>query len=271
MKARSATVLCSIGSTDPSGAAGLGADLRVFAHLGAVGVCVVTGVSAQNSARVLSVGEIAPKLVTQQLQAIWHQVRPDAVCVGLVPGAAALAAVERFLRRCQPRPPIVVDPVISASSGRRFLGARELRALRRLLTIATVVTPNLSEAAALTGDRVATLAQAEGAARLLAAGGCAALVTGGHLAGRACVDVLAAPGSRRRGGAQRGVVLRRFAAPRLAGTMRGAGGILAAALAVELGRGERLEQAVMRARTFVRRAHRSARPLGSGLPQFLAL
>lgn len=250
-------VICSIGSIDPSGAAGLVADLRVYQRLGADGVAAVAAVTAQNSRRVSAVHTLPARLVRQQLAAIWQQVQPDAVCIGLLPDATVIRAVTRFLdglRRC---PPIVVDPVITASSGRRFLTPADVRALAALLHIATIVTPNLLEVAALTSMRVATAAQAETAAIALARQGCAVLVTGGHLSGRQCVDVLA----------QRAGV-RRFAARRLRGSLRGAGGILAAALAVSLGRGLSLVRAIAFARRFVRRAHSAARGIGSGKPQF---
>lgn len=259
MKAAKPTVICSIGSVDPTGAAGLTNDLRVYACLKAAGVAVVAAVTAQNSSRVASVAPLSGRVVRQQLELVWEQVRPDAVCIGLLPEAALIRTVRRFLSGLAQRPPLVIDPVLAASSGRRFLGAREIRELVLLLPLATVVTPNLHEAAALTSSRVTTIAQAEAAARMLSSCGCAALVTGGHLAGSRCIDILS---HRNR--------VRRFAAQRITGTMRGAGGILAAALAVGLARGITLDRAIVEARSFVRRAHRHARALGSGKRQFIA-
>ncbi len=257
MKHAQAPIVCSIGSVDPTGAAGIIMDMRVYAHLGAIGLAVVAAVTAQNSRRVTAIEAVSPSLVTRQLEALFEQVTPDAVCIGLVPSAQAMDAVRRFLDRRAGRLPIVIDPVIAASSGRRFLAGPELRALARLLPLATIVTPNLSEASALSGRQVTTLAQARDAARALAQTGCAVLVTGGHLPGATCVDVLAQQDRVRCYGAQR-----------IRGSMRGAGGIVAAAIAVELARGAALEHAVARARRFVRRAQRSARRLGSGRAQF---
>ncbi|MDQ6768021.1 MAG: hydroxymethylpyrimidine/phosphomethylpyrimidine kinase [Candidatus Eremiobacteraeota bacterium] len=252
-------VVCSIGSIDPLGASGLTMDLRVYAHLGAAGLAVVAAVTAQNSRRVTAVGPLSPTLIAKQLQSIWEQVKPDAVCIGLLPGVPTIKAVSAFLRRLSARPPIVLDPVMAASSGSRFLALREIRQLKTLLPLATVVTPNVFEAAAFTGSRVTTLLQAQAAARELNRYGCAALVTGGHLPGTACVDVLAVRGRARR-----------FVSSRLHGEMRGAGGILSAALAVNLARGMKLERAIGQARQFVRRAHRNTQRLGSGTPQFIA-
>jgi hydroxymethylpyrimidine kinase/phosphomethylpyrimidine kinase len=260
MKRSRPLVICSIGSVDPSGAAGLGADQRVYQHLSAVGVVVVAAVTAQNSARVTAAHALPARLVRQELELIWEQVKPDAICIGLLPGVAVIRAVRTFLsglRRC---PPTVIDPVIAASSGRRFLGPRDVRELATLLPLATVVTPNLFEAAALTSTRVETLSQAQAAAVTLQRLGCAVLVKGGHLTGDVCVDILA-----------QGTTIRRFSARRFAGQLRGGGGILAAALAVGLARGLSLERAIVFARDFVRRAHRNAQRIGSGKAQFTAL
>jgi len=274
MKRSRMSTIASIGSIDPTGAAGLTMDLRVFARMGAAGVGIVTGVTAQNASRVLSVRALEPAMVTQQLRAVWEQVRPDAICIGLVPGVGAIAAVERFLRQLDRRPPIVIDPVVAATSGVRLLGKHELRALRALLRLATVVTPNLSEAAALTGLAVATPAQAQHAARVLCRECNAVLVTGGHGRGTACVDVLATRLAMRapRGTSARSQTrldVRCYSGGRLRGTMRGAGGILAAAIAVELGRAAPLDTAVRGARRFVRHAWSQAQALGSGRPQYL--
>ncbi len=234
-------------------------DMRVYAHLGAVGVAVVASVTAQNYRRVTAIEPLTPRVITKQLNAVFEQVTPHAICIGLVPNAAAIDAVARFLRRHAAQIPIVLDPVTAASSGRRFLDRSAVRALARLAKLVTIMTPNLDEAAALAGTSVTTVEHACHAAIALADRGCAVLVTGGHLPGDACIDVLA----------QRDRV-RRFAGKRIPGQMRGAGGILAAALAVELGRGATLARAVARARRVVREAHRAARRLGTGTPQFMA-
>jgi hydroxymethylpyrimidine/phosphomethylpyrimidine kinase len=234
-------------------------DLRVFADLRAVGMAVVAAVTAQNNRRVIAAGAIAPALITQQLEAVWEQVKPDAVCIGLLPDAPGIKAIGTFLKRLARRPPIVIDPVIAASSGSRFVGPRARRELVRLWPLATVVTPNLDEAAVLSKMKVTNQEQAESAARTLALYGSAVLVTGGHLKGATCADILV-----------QGNSVRRFAAPRVAGAMRGAGGILAAGLAVFLARGASLERAVEHARLFVRRSFRNADTVGSGQRQYVS-
>jgi len=233
-------------------------DLRVYADLHAIGMSVVAAVTAQNNRRVTAAGAIAPALITQQLEAVWEHVKPDAVCIGLLPDASGIMAIGTFLTSLARRPPMVIDPVIAASSGWRFVGARARSELLRLWPLATVVTPNLDEAAVLSKMKVTNLEHAESAARTLARYGSAVLVTGGHLKSATCVDILV-----------HGDRVRRFSARRVTGAMRGAGGILAAALAVYLARGASLERAVEHARLFVRRAFQSARTIGSGQRQYL--
>lgn len=253
--------MCSVGSTDPTAGAGLFADAAVYAHLGVGATFVVAGVTAQNSAGVSAVHALPPGAITAQLRSVWKQAPPDAVRIGLLPDKAAAVAVLRFLRSLRRRPAVVLDPVIAATSGHRFAGAREIEALRALLRIATIATPNAPEAAQLSAMSVRTVEEAERSAIALAvASKCAILVTGGHLrSGDRVVDVLA-----------RGKHVTRYSARRLARDARGTGCLLAAALAASLARGDDLEAAIARARSFVRRAIASARPLGSGRPQFAA-
>jgi hydroxymethylpyrimidine/phosphomethylpyrimidine kinase len=149
--------------------------------------------------------------------------------------------------------PIVLDPVLAATSGVRFQGPRQVAALRSLIAIAAIVTPNAPEAAVLAGFDVHNISDAERAARAIAATSGAALVTGGHLTGKQCVDVLVRAGR-----------VTRYRAARLQVEMRGSGCLLAAALAAHLARGEPIEEAVKRARSFVRRALVASRPLGAG-------
>jgi hydroxymethylpyrimidine/phosphomethylpyrimidine kinase len=270
MLRRSASpVVCSIGSVDPTAAAGITLDLAVYASMGARGASVVTGVTAQNAKQVATVHPIPPAVIARQLELIWEQVCPDAICIGLVPGAQGISTVARFLHRLRPRPTVVVDPVITASSGGALLGPSAMRALPQLLRVARIITPNVPEAALLSSREIATLQDAAQAAQTLTRWGCAVLVTGGHLGRGDCVDALAVPECGRTGLRRRSV--QRFASSRLPGALRGAGGILAAAIAVELGRGRTLERAVMRARRVVRDAWRTARPLGGGTPQFVAI
>ena len=267
---RPTCVVCSIGSIDPTSAAGVTADLSIYAAMDARGVGVISGLTAQNSTRVSVVHALPPALIKEQLRLVWQQVRPDAVCIGLVPSAQAIAiktAVGPTSIGSVFGPPIVVDPVILASSGFTLLPASAIRALPKLFRLARIITPNVHEAATLSGRKIASADDAVRAARDLTRWRCAVLVKGGHLAGAKTCDILAIPERS----TARIPSMRRLCSPRLRGSMRGAGGILAAAIAVELGRGAPLEHAIRRARDVVRVAWRTARPLGSGKPQALAL
>lgn len=254
MKRKGGILVTAIGSTDPTGAAGIGRDLIVYERLGAAGALAVAAVTAQNQRRVAEVYPLPPRALRDQLDAIVQERKPHAFRIGLLPDSRLIAAVARFLRGLRTRAPVVLDPVITSSSGHRFLGAAELGALEGLLPLVTVVTPNAAEAGELTGIRVRSVADAERAALRLRGRGCAVLVTGGHLRGDDVTDVLAD---------ERGVV--RLTAPRIRTRMRGTGCTLAAAIAVYLARGMRLRAGVVSARAFVRReleAHRRGRAKG---------
>lgn len=257
MKRPQLPVVCSIGSTDPTGAAGIGLDLQVYARLRTRGVFAIAAVTAQNSARVLQVQPLPKAVFVAQLKAIWEQVRPDAIRIGLMPSADAVRALRRFLRRLRSRPPIVLDPILASSSGTRFVDARTLAELRRLLPLATLITPNAAEARVLAHMKIDDVAGAERAARELAAIGCWVLVKGGHLGGSDCIDVLAHRNQ-----------LVRLRSRRLRRDVRGLGCLLAAAIAAGLAHGRDVERAVREARRFVRAVIRSAPPLGAGRFQY---
>ena len=250
-------VVCTIGTTDPTGAAGIGLDLAVLARMGVRSVAVVAAVTAQNSTRVSAVEPLPPRIITAQLRSIWQQVEPDAIRIGLLPDADGIAGIVKFLCRVRRCPPIIVDPVLAATSGRRFSGRAEIAALKKLFAVAELVTPNAAEAALLAGIPVRTVADAADAARAIArSAGCAVLVKGGHLRGRICYDVLADDG---------GVVY--IGARRSSRRMRGTGCLLAVTIAAERARGVPLRDAIATARDVVAAALRDAKPLGTGAAQ----
>lgn len=255
MRAARVPVVCSIGSTDPTAGAGLFVDASVYARLGVEATFVVTGITAQNSRRVSAVEPVRPSVVAAQLQSVWEQIRPNAVRIGLIPGAAAMGTVAAFLAKHQ-KTPIVFDPVLRATSGRRFVNARQLAAMRSILDVVSIVTPNAAEAQELAGVPVRSVLDAERAALTLAARTKWVLVTGGHLPGSQVVDVLAHAGR-----------IRRLRGRRIAREMRGTGCVLAAAIAAFLAKGDAMEVAVRRARSFVRREIARATGIGRGRPQ----
>jgi hydroxymethylpyrimidine/phosphomethylpyrimidine kinase len=243
----------TIAGSDPSGGAGIQADLKAFHAFGVYGAAVLTALTVQNTSGVRAIHPVPPDVVLAQLDAVDEDLRIAAAKIGLVPGpdhATALAARLRL----RPLPNLVLDPVLVAGSGDPLGADGTATALHALLPCATLVTPNLAEAAALTGRPVRDLAEMADAARALVdAGAAAALVKGGHLPDRP-VDVLLAGG-----------VVQRLDAERVAvGRTHGAGCTLSAAVAAGLAGGLDLLAAVARARRFVHRAIASALAVGHG-------
>jgi len=247
------TVLTIAGS-DSGGGAGIQADLKVFAALGVHGTSAITCLTAQNPQEVRAIQAAQPRLVRDQIAAVFDAFRPAAVKTGMLYDAAIVRVVADALR-ARPRVPLVVDPVMVSTSGAQLLRASAVRALReQLLPRATLLTPNLDEAALLLGRRLSSVEDLRAAARALRHHlGCAVLVKGGHLRGlREAVDVffdgreellLEAPFAR-------GV------------STHGTGCAYSAAIAAFLGRGQRLPKAVALAKEYVTQAiHQSRRTL----------
>jgi hydroxymethylpyrimidine/phosphomethylpyrimidine kinase len=246
----------SIAGSDPSGGAGIQADLKAFSAMGAYGMAALTALTAQNTRGVFGVHEVPPAFVAAQLEAIFADVQVDAVKIGMLSHPAVIEVVAAALERHQPRH-VVLDPVMVAKSGDRLLREEAIDALRsRLLPLATLVTPNLPELGALLGA-APPQTEAEmraGGAALLALGARAALIKGGHLPGAACVDLLVWPGG-----------VARFAGPRIeTAHTHGTGCSLSSAVAARLGRGEGLEAAVGASVAWLRGAIAAAGALGVG-------
>jgi len=231
-----------VAGSDPGGGAGIGADLRTFEALGADGASVVTAVTAQSASGVHAVAAMEPALVVAQLDAIVADRQVAAAKTGMLWNAAIVEAVAGRIQAHGLAGRVVVDPVLAASRGGRLLDDAGLRALvTSLLPLCALVTPNLAEAEALTGEAVRDAAGMSRAARaIVRLGAPAALVKGGHLAG-AAVDVLF-DGEREE----------RFEAPRVRGTdPHGTGCVLSAAIAAGLAHGHDLRDAIAHAKAHV--------------------
>jgi len=231
-------VVVTVGGVDPSGAAGLGRDLLTASDLGAVARLVGTAWTEQSADGVRSVEARSAEAVEQAVRIALRAPVPRAVKIGMVPGPAAAAALVRGLEGYDG--PVVVDPVLAASSG-GALWQGPLEALRPLLGRATLVTPNAPEAAALSGQPIETLDDARAAAGALRATGIRALlIKGGHLGETAdgtVTDLLVTADGERR-----------FTRPRRPGpSPRGTGCALSTAIAVELASGRALATAIERA------------------------
>lgn len=191
----SAHVALTIAGSDPSGGAGIQADLKTFSALGTYGTAVVTALTAQNTRGVQGVHLTPPEFVAQQLDVLADDVRLDAVKIGMLGTAQIAETIGRFLRQ-ENAPVVVLDPVMVATSGDRLLTDDAVAAVRDLLPLASLITPNLPEAAVLLGAPLAgdLGAMRTQAAQLLALGAQRVLLKGGHLDSiDESVDVYAGP------------------------------------------------------------------------------
>ena len=191
----SVPVTLSIAGSDPSGGAGIQADLKTFSALGTYGMTVITALTAQNTVGVTGVHVVPAEFVRLQLETLAADLRLDAIKVGMLATTEIVDAVARFLHE-HPYNFVVLDPVMVATSGDRLLSDDAVDAMRRLLPAASVITPNLAEAAVLL-DRVVATDRAEmheQARALLRLGAQRVLLKGGHLAGAEhVVDVFVGP------------------------------------------------------------------------------
>lgn len=244
--AESPSCILTIAGSDSGGCAGVQADARAIRDLGGHALSAITAITAQNGAGVAAWSPVAVELVAAQIRAALEGFPVAAAKTGLLPGAALIEAVAAALPAGLP---LVVDPVMGSTSGTRFWDGSALDAARRVLVPrATLLTPNLPEAAALTGLPVETEGQIVAAGeRLLAMGARAVLIKGGHgAAGAACRDVFMDSGSAA-GDGVRWLDYPRLATP----NTRGTGCVLSAAIACLLGQGQGLAEAVERAGIFL--------------------
>jgi hydroxymethylpyrimidine/phosphomethylpyrimidine kinase len=255
-RAMTMPIALTIAGSDSSGGAGIQADLKTFAALGVYGASVITALTAQNTNGVSGIHLVPADFVTAQMDAVFSDLDVKAVKIGMVGQLATIDAIVASLQRWSPKH-IVLDPVMVATSGDRLLAADAVEALRtKLIPGASLITPNLPEAAALLGEPVA----ASGAAmesqgkRLLAMGCPAVLIKGGHGQGTESIDYLVS-GS--------GVIA--LAAPRIATrNTHGTGCSLSSAIAAGLAKGEDMETAVRNAKPWVSAAIAAADRLGVG-------
>ena len=235
-------VALTIAGSDSGGGAGLQADLKTFAALGVHGTSVVTCITAQNPARVRGIQACTSRMVREQLDAVFSELPPSAMKTGMLLSAPLIRAVFDFIRH-HARVPLVVDPVMIATSGGRLLEGNARPALEKLMSLAALVTPNLDEATRLTGMRIRTEEGMRRAARRLHERyGCAALVKGGHLPrSREAVDILF-------DGKEEFLL----SAPFVTGVRtHGTGCTYSAAITANLARGEKLIAAVTSAKKFI--------------------
>jgi hydroxymethylpyrimidine/phosphomethylpyrimidine kinase len=247
----------TIAGSDSGGGAGIQADLKTFEGMGVFGTSAITCVTAQNPGAVTGIEALSPSLVTAQIRAVTTGFPVAAAKTGMLYSAAVIRAVARTLRRRHAFP-LVVDPVMVATSGARLLRPDAIEVLcRELLPQATVITPNRDEAEILADMRIRNLTDLQRAGLAISRRfGAACVAKGGHLPGGEVADLLCV-----------GDTVTRYLAPRVKsrGT-HGTGCTFSAALTAALALGEPIEDAVAAAKAFVTGALRQARPVGDHVP-----
>jgi len=190
-KTREIPAALTIAGSDSGGGAGIQADLKTFAALDVHGLSVITCVTAQNPECVRAIERCSPKIVRRQIEAVFEKRPPAAVKTGMLFSSEIVRVVVHCLKGTQ-CPHLIVDPVMMASTGARLLASAAVKTVKsQLLPLATLVTPNLDEAAALAGRKIRSIEEMRSVAREIASQfGCAALIKGGHLrAGQEAVDI----------------------------------------------------------------------------------
>lgn len=247
-------VALTVAGSDPSGGAGIQADLKTFYAFGVYGCSVITAITAQNTRGVRESLHLPPDLVVAQLDAVLEDLSPAAVKTGMLGSAGVVEALSRRLEACGI--PLVVDPVMVSGSGDRLLEPKGVRSLQeKLLPLALIATPNLAEAEALTDMAIADRPGMEEAAKkILELGPTWVLVKGGHLVEGASPDYLLGPSG--------GLWL---AGDRVETTCtHGTGCTLSAAIAAGLSRGLDVADACRQAKAYLTEALASAFPVGKG-------
>jgi hydroxymethylpyrimidine/phosphomethylpyrimidine kinase len=249
-------IALTIAGSDSSGGAGIQADLKTFAAFSVYGASVITALTAQNTVGVSGIHPVPADFVTAQIDAVFGDLDVKAVKIGMVAQRAVIDAIVEGLERWSPKH-VVLDPVMVATSGDRLLATDAIEALRvKLIPRASLLTPNLPEAAALLDEPVASSEAAIGSQgkRLLALGCGAVLIKGGHGQGDESTDYLI----------RRDSVIA-LAAPRIATkNTHGTGCSLSSAIAAGLAKGNDLETAVRNAKTWISAAISAADRLGVG-------
>jgi hydroxymethylpyrimidine/phosphomethylpyrimidine kinase len=249
------SIALTIAGSDSGGGAGIQADIKTFSALGAYAASVITAITAQNTRGVTAVEDISVATIVAQMEAVFSDLAVNAVKIGMVSRIETIAAIAERLR--QQSQPVVLDPVMVATSGDRLLHEDAIETLRReLLPLAAIVTPNLPEAALLTGTPMATTEKeiTRQAEAILKAGAKAVLIKGGHGEGPQSTDYLFADG------AMQALSVARVETKNDHGT----GCTLAAAITAYLARGCELREAVGLAKEYLSGALDAGRGLAVG-------
>jgi hydroxymethylpyrimidine/phosphomethylpyrimidine kinase len=191
LKQKQLPIALTVAGSDSGGGAGIQADLKTFAALGVHGASAITCLTAQNPKGVLGIEAASPKIVRQQIEAVFAELPPAAVKTGMLFSEEIIRVVVKIWR-AKNRPPLVVDPVMVSTSGTKLLKDSAIQTIENeLLPLATLVTPNLDEAGILVGRKLSNIEDLRWAAENIRSRfGCAALIKGGHLRNsREAIDI----------------------------------------------------------------------------------
>jgi hydroxymethylpyrimidine kinase/phosphomethylpyrimidine kinase len=247
----------SIAGSDPSSGAGIQADLKTFNALGAFGMAIPAALTVQNSRGVSGSEPVPPRMISRQLVSLLSDIKPHAVKTGMLLTRQNVDAVAAAIKKYGIKN-LVIDPVFRSSSGRPLLKPNAVWSLKKnLLPRALVVTPNIPEAEALSGVAIRSGKDMDFAAgRILDLGPSYVLIKGGHTKGPA-VDTLYG-----------GKTVLEFSTPRRSGEFHGTGCLLSSAIAVFIARGLSVEKAVEKAKQFVDRMLKTAKPVGKSKTKY---
>lgn len=254
METKTMKTALSIAGSDSSGGAGIQADIKTMTMNGVYAMSAITALTAQNTMGVTGIMEVTPEFLAEQITAVFEDIRPDAVKIGMVSSAGLIKVIAERLRQYHAKN-IVVDPVMVATSGSRLMQTEAVTALAaELLPLASLVTPNIPEAEVLTGRTIESKEDMFCAAKHIGETyGCAVLLKGGHSINDAN-DLLYA------GGKCRWLEGKRIDNPNTHGT----GCTLSSAIASNLAKGFSMEESVRRAKEYVSGALAAMLDLGQG-------
>jgi len=236
------TVL-TIAGTDPSGGAGIQADLKTFSALGCYGMSVITALVAQNTTGVRGIHNVPAQFVEQQLDAVMEDIRPNAIKIGMVHTSQLVEVIAAILKK-YPDIPVVFDPVMVATSGDKLIEDATIEVIvSQLFPLVTLITPNMDEASLLANMPIQTVAQMQQAGQVINRTGCKALLMkGGHLKTKQLTSILM----------DKNGIVNTYVSDKVdTNNVHGSGCTLSSAIASYLARGEELQGAVAQAQEYI--------------------
>ncbi|WP_308762511.1 bifunctional hydroxymethylpyrimidine kinase/phosphomethylpyrimidine kinase [uncultured Bacteroides sp.] len=234
----------TIAGSDCSGGAGIQADIKTISALGAYAASAITAITVQNTCGVTGIHPVPPSYVKGQIEAVMDDIRPQAIKIGMINDTKIVEVIAEMLQKYQPQF-VVFDPVMVSTSGCKLMEDEAIEAITtRLIPLATLITPNLSEAEILAGQKIRTVEKMQRQAKEMLKLGCrGVLVKGGHLEGGRMCDVLQTVGEE---------APHLFAAPKVdSRNTHGTGCTLSSAIATYLALGETITDAVEKAKQYV--------------------